>query len=326
MFGDPDTTPSRLYSPAKYDSLPGMAFPAPRDSFPRGREMGDYLEAYARRFALPVHTGARVDALRRADDPDDGYVITAGQRRFEAAHVVIASGAFQRPFAPAFAADLDPAIRQLHSSEYRGPSQLADGPVLVVGVSHSGADIAHELASARRTHLSGRSHGQLPFSVDSRRGRLAWPVMKFVASHLLTLRTPIGRKMAPVVRHGGGPLLRVRRRDLLDAGVEWSEPRTEGVRDGRPVLADGTVLDVANVVWCTGFRPDYGWVDLQIVGDDGWPNQQRGIVGSAPGLYVLGVPFLSGFTSMLVLGAGRDAAYVVDHIRRRARGRQPVAA
>ncbi|HEX9633988.1 MAG TPA: portal protein, partial [Candidatus Limnocylindria bacterium] len=157
-------------------------------------------------------------------------------------------------------------------------------------------------------------HGQLPFSVDSRRGVLAWPIMRFVAWNLLTLSTPIGRKMAPQVRKGGGPLLRIRRSDLERAGVERFEARTTGVSDGRPMLADGTVLDVANVIWCTGFRPDYGWIDLPVIGEDGWPMEYRGVVDPTPGIYFLGIPFLYSFTSMLVIGAGRDAAYVVERI------------
>jgi putative flavoprotein involved in K+ transport len=241
--------------------------------------------------------------------------------------VIVATGAFQRPYVPGFAAQLDPHIRQLHSADYRNPGQLADGPVLAVGVSHSGADIAYEVAAAgHRTILSGKDHGQLPFSVDSRRGVLAWPIMRFVAWNLLTLSTPIGRKMAPVVRKGGGPLLRIRRRDLERAGVQRFEARTTGVSGGRPMLADGTALDVANVIWCTGFRPDYRWIDLPVIGEDGWPMEHRGVVGSSPGAYFLGIPFLYSFTSMLVIGAGRDAAYVVERIAQRRERRDRVSA
>jgi putative flavoprotein involved in K+ transport len=308
----------RLYSPARYDGLPGLPFPLHRSAFPSGDQMADYLETYAAHFHLPVHTGVVVDGLHRADNEHDGYVVTAGDRRYEASQVIVATGVFKVPRVPEFASQLDPGICQLHSSEYRNPTQLADGAALVVGVSHSGADIAFELAHSRRTLLSGRSHGQLPVSVDSRAGGIGWTVMKFVAWNLLTLNTPIGRKMAPEVRKGGAPLLRVRRADLLKAGVEWSEARTVGVADGKPMLADGQVLDVASVIWCTGFRPDYSWIHLPIVGDDGWPSQTRGVVGSSPGLYFLGLLFQYSFTSMLVLGAGRDAAYVVDRIAQRA--------
>jgi putative flavoprotein involved in K+ transport len=305
----------KLYSPAGSDALPGMAFPAPRGSFPHGRQMGDYLESYAERFHLPIRLGVKAESLRFADA---GYVITAGGQAFEAAQVVVATGAFRRPNVPTFAGELDPAIRQLHSSDYQRPSQLAEGAVLVVGLSHSVADIALEAAREHQTFLSGRSHGELPFSIESRRGRLMFPIMKFVATHLLTMRTPIGRRMASRIRAGGAPLLRVRAADLRAAGVEHIEARTVGARDGKPMLADGRALDVANVVWCTGFRPDYGWIQLPVVGADGWPDQTRGVATAVPGLYFLGVPFLTGFTSVLVFGAGRDAAYVARRIVARA--------
>lgn len=307
-----------LYSPARYDALPGQSFPMARNAFPSGAQMGDYLEAYAAHHRLPVRAAVHVDSLRAAGDAGDGYVIGAGQHRYGASQVIVATGAFQRPHVPAFARQLHPRIRQLHSADYRNPGQLAPGPVLVVGLSHSGADIAHEVAAAgHRTIVSGRAHGQLPFSVDSRRARIAWPVMRFLASNLLTLRTPIGRRMARKVRAGGGPLLRIRQADLERAGVQRFEARTVGVSVGMPALADGTVLDVANVIWCTGFRPDYGWIDLPVIGEDGWPTQDRGVVEASPGLYFLGIPFLYSFTSMLVLGAGRDAHHVVEWVARR---------
>ncbi|HET6746299.1 MAG TPA: FAD-dependent oxidoreductase [Candidatus Limnocylindria bacterium] len=309
----------RLYSPAKYDNLPGLPMPLPRDAFPTGHQMADYLESYAAQFDLPVLTGMRVDSLRAKGAPGSGFLIAAGDATFEAAQVVIAAGFFREPHRPPFASDLDPSIVQLHSSDYRGPSQLVEGPVLVVGLGHSGADIAMEVAAAgHRTVLSGRGHGQLPWSVDSRVGRIAWPAMKFVAMNLLTLRTPIGRRMAPNIRKGGAPLLRYRRADLMKAGVELTNAHTTGVRDGRPLLADGRSLDAANVVWCTGFRPDYSWIELPILDDEGWPKQDRGVVSAAPGLYFLGLLFQSGFASMLVIGAARDAAYVVDRIAARA--------
>jgi putative flavoprotein involved in K+ transport len=314
-----------LYSPARYDALPGLPFPMAPSAFPTGRQMADYLEAYADHHRLPVETGVRVDRLRASTDAGNagGYEISAGERRYEADQVIVATGAFQRPYVPELAHRLDREIRQLHSADYRGPQQLADGPVLIVGLSHSGADIAHEVAQAgHRTFVSGAAHGQLPFSVDSRRARLAWPLMRFVAWNVLTLRTPIGRRMAPKVRAGGGPLLRIRRGDLEAAGVHLHEARTFDVdRRGRPLLADGTALDVANVVWCTGFRPDFGWIDLPVIGEDGWPDERRGVVDRQPGLYFLGLPFLYSFTSMLVLGADRDAAHVVEKLAARTAAR-----
>ncbi len=116
----------------------------------------------------------------------------------------------------------------------------------------------------------------------------------------------------------GGPLIRVKRADLEAAGVERVLERTVGVEDGKPVLADGRVLDVANVVWCTGFRNDYGWIRFPLpTEEDGYPEQHRGAVPSLPGLYFVGLPFLHSFASMLILGAGRDGARVAKHIASR---------
>jgi len=302
----------RLYSPARYDALPGLPFPADPLTFPTGRQMGDYLEDYVRHFGLPVRAGVAVQHLRRTPD---GYELSTEVGAYLARQVILATGPFQQPYMPAFAAELDVSIMQLHSADYRDPDQLPDGPVLVVGASHSGADIAFELGTTRPTILVGHSHGQLPFSVDGRAARYAWPLMRVVMTSLLSLGTPIGRKMAPQVRGGGGPLLRHRKADLERAHVERIEERAVGVSDGMPRLADGRVLDVASIVWCTGFRPDFSWIEPSIVQDGGWPAQERGVVTASPGLYVLGMPFLHSFASMLVLGAAADAAYVVSKIR-----------
>jgi len=306
-----------LYSPAAYDQLPGMRFPLPKRQFPTGRQMGDYLGAYADHFGLQVDTGVRVERLDVPTAEGQPFVVTAGDRRYEAGRVIVAAGAFQTPKIPEFASELDPSIHQIHAGDYRNPGQLADGPVLVVGLSHSGADLAHEISASHMVTVSGRAHGQLPFSVDSRRGRFGWPILAWVFWHVLTLDTPIGRKMAPEVRKDGGPLLRWRKPDLLARGIELTDARTTGVRDGKPMLADGRVLDVANVVWCTGFGRDYSWIHPAIeVDENGWPIQHRGVT-STPGLYFSGVVFQYAFTSMLVHGAGRDAEYVVDHIAER---------
>jgi putative flavoprotein involved in K+ transport len=302
----------QLYSPARYDGLPGLPYPAPPWSFPTGHEFGDYLESYAQRFHLPVRTAAPVDLLAKENGH---YVVTAAGRRIEAANVVVASGTFQNPITPDFAADLDPEIRQLHSADYRNPSQLADGPVLVVGAGHSGADIAFELANAgHHTVLSGKDRGQVPVHIDRRPARLVFPILFFVWTHVLNERTPIGRKARHEVRAHGGPLIRHKRADLRDAGVERVHARTVGVENGRPVLADGRVIDVTNVIWCTGFGKDTSWIKIPVTGADGWPEQRRGVVASSPGLYFVGLPFLRAFSSMLVGGVGRDAEYVAKHI------------
>jgi putative flavoprotein involved in K+ transport len=147
--------------------------------------------------------------------------------------------------------------------------------------------------------------------------RLVTPVIWFVFSHVFTVNTPLGRKVAPELRSHGLPLARVRPADLLAAGVDRIQARTVGARDGQPLLADGRVLDVTNVIWCTGFQPTYGWIALPIFGDDREPIHERGVVGTQPGLYFVGLFFQSAATSSLVGGVGRDAAYIADRIAAR---------
>ena len=313
----------RLYTPAVVDGLPGMRFPGPRYAYPTGLDMADYLESYARRFALPVANGVRVETL----DRDDGrYVVSAGAQRYHADNVVVATGVFQHehPVVPGFADALDPAIAQLHSADYRDPAQLRDGPVLVVGAAHSGGDIAYELAQAGfPTVLSGRDTGQFPLNIHSRLAPLVFPFIRFSWTRLLTASTPLGRMARPHIRAHGGPLIRVKKGDLEAAGVERVHERMTGVVDGKPQLAGGRVVDVANVVWCTGFRNDYGWIRFPLPeDDDGVPAQTRGAVATSPGLYFTGLCFLHSFSSMLILGAGRDGERVASQIAARARSRE----
>lgn len=301
----------KLYSPASRDGLPGLPFPAGPTSYPTKDAMADYLEAYAAHFQLPVRLGTTVDRLTQENGR---FVARTGDSRIEAETVVVASGVFEKPRVPAFAGELDREIVQLHSSAYRNLSQLQEGPVLVVGASHSGSDIAYEAASTHEVVLSGRKTGQFPAPIETRRGRALFRGLFFAGTHILTVDTPIGRKMRPHIRHGGAPLLRYRRPELRRAGVEWTLERTAGVRDGLPVLDGGRVLDVRNVVWCTGFRPDFSWIQLPLeVGEDGYPVQYRG-ASSTPGLYFVGLPFLHSFASMLIGGAGRDAERIAEQI------------
>ncbi len=305
-------TSLRLFTPARYNGLPGWPFPAPSWSYPTARETADYLEAYAARFELPVRTGMRVDRLTKQDGR---YVVGCCGQRLTADCVVFATGFYGTPSLPEFAAELDPRIVQMHSSEYRDPSQLRPGDVLLVGAGNSGADIALELSAAHRTFLSGRDKGQVPIRIESRLARFVLPVLWFVASHVLTIKTPLGRKARPHVLANGAPRIRVKSDDLRAAGVE-QVPKTAGVQDGLPVLEDGQVLDVANVIWCTGFRQDFSWIDLPVFDGDGEPVHERGIAAE-PGLYFLGLDFQYAFTSENVGGVGRDARHIAEHIASR---------
>jgi putative flavoprotein involved in K+ transport len=307
----------RLFSPAWADGLPGLPFPAARWAFPGKDEFADYLESYAVRFQLPVRLGTRVLAVDVG--PDRGYVVTTDTGRIECDNVVVCTGTFGRtPHVPEFADRLDPSIRQLHSSEYRRPAQLREGPVLVVGASHSGCDIAYEVAATHPTVMVGPDTGQIPVAFTSPLLKVVFPMMIFAFTNVLTRSNPLGRKAKEHFRHGG-PRLRVQTRDLAERRVDWHQGRVVGVRDGRPVLDDDRVVDAGTVVWCTGFRQAFEWVHVPAFADDGWPREYRGVAEGAPGLYFCGIQFQYAASSMLVHGAGRDAAHVAAQVVRRER-------
>jgi putative flavoprotein involved in K+ transport len=301
----------RLFTPGRYDGLPGMAFPGSPWAYPTKDETADYLEAYARAFELPVRTGVKVDRVAKSGDR---FEVICGQHPLFAENVVVATGASNNPRVPSFARELDRNIAQLHSKEYRNSSQIKKGGVLVVGAGNSGAEIAMELAPHHQTWLSGPDTGQEPARAGSRLDHLVTPLMWFVATRL-TVKTALGRKLRDsfIDPPRGIPLGRVRRKDFAPAGIK-RVPRTTGVKNGYPLLEDGTVLTVSNVIWCTGYAPDYHWIDLSVPTHNGFPIHDRGIVESCPGLYFIGLLFLYSLSSAMVGGVGRDAEHIVDHI------------
>jgi putative flavoprotein involved in K+ transport len=315
----------RLFSPAWADSLPGLAHPGPRWSFPTKDEFADYLESYAVGFRLPVRLGTRVEHVERMGST---YLVTTTAGRIGADNVVVCTGTFGRtPNVPAFADQLDPAIMQLHSSEYRRAVQLPDGPVLVVGAAHSGCDIAYELAATHPTVLCGPDTGQIPVRFTSPLLKVVFPTMLFAFTNVLTRSNPLGRKARLQFRHGG-PRLRVQADDLAERRVDWVQGHVVGARDGRPLLDAGRLLDVRAVVWATGFRQVFDWVRLPVFDEDGSPREYRGVVDEAPGLFFCGLQFQFAASSMLIHGAGRDAAHVASRIlhRQRTQSPAPVAA
>jgi putative flavoprotein involved in K+ transport len=301
----------RLFTVAPYDGLPGMDFPAPSSHYPTKDEVADFLEHYAQTFELPIRHGIQVDRLSRSGESFD---VSYGDGSIAAANVVVAIGSYHHPRVPSFASQLDGSIVQLHSTQYRKPSQLQEGGVLVVGAGNSGAEIALDIAGQHQVWLSGPDTGQEPTRAGSVPDRFLTPLM-WLAATRLTVKTGPGRKLRDrfLDPPRGIPLGRVRRKELTAAGIE-RVGRTTGVTDGYPVIEDGRRLEVSNVIWCTGFTPDFSWIDLPLPTHNGYPIHDRGTVEEIPGLYFMGLLFQYSLSSALVGGVGRDAAYIADHV------------
>ena len=303
----------RLFTPRRWVNLPGMGLDIGYFDYPTAAQLADYLERYAAALTVPVRMSTRVERLS-ADPAGLFHLALSTGEEVAARNVVVATGAHHRRIVPRFAGDLDPGIRQLHSLDYHGPEDLAEGPVLVVGVGNSGTDIALEAAAAgHATTAAGRVPGEVPGRIDTPIGNMISGI--FIRRlRGLTIETEKGRRFREEHRGHGVNLVRNHMRDLARAGVRHVG-RIAGVTQGRPVLTDGEALDVATVVWCTGSLPQYDWLDIPDAFDaHRWPHQVRGIAEAVPGLAFVGLPFQYSVASPTLMGMGRDAQYVVDRL------------
>jgi putative flavoprotein involved in K+ transport len=299
----------RLFTPAGRDSLPGLPFPGDPKRYPTRDEVVDYLTGYAEHFALPVRCGTRVDAVERRGA---AYVVAAGGEELTADQVVLATGPFQRPRVPGFAAGLGAGVPQVHSSDYRSPAQLPDGPVLVVGGGNTGLQIAEELVASREVHLAVGSR-QLPLP-QRLLGRDIFDLLTALGVFRVTAESRLGRRLS-----GRETLIGTTPRALAGRGVALRS-RAVAADAGAVRFADGTSLAPAAVIWATGFDRDFSLLRVPVLDERGAPVHRRGVTG-APGLYVLGMPWQHTRGSALLGWVGADAAYLAERIAAHAAAR-----
>jgi putative flavoprotein involved in K+ transport len=293
----------RLFTSARYDALPGLAFPGEPDRYPTRDEVADYLTDYAARFELPVELGSHVRSLSKVCG---SYRVGLTERSYEADQVVVATGPFQVPYLPALAERLDEGIRQLHSSDYRSPDSVSAGPVLVVGGGNSGFQIAEELSRTHEVHVSiGSPQKPLPQRLLGR--DLFW-FLDATGLIRKSVDSRIGRRLAG--------------RDTLIGPRPRTRARRHGLRlRGRAVEAggatvgfdDGSRVDVGTVIWATGFRNDHSWIDVPVFDSEGRLMHRRGVTDS-PGLYFVGLTWQYTRGSALIGFVADDAEHIAGRI------------
>jgi putative flavoprotein involved in K+ transport len=293
----------KLFTPVRYSSLPGLAFPGDPDSYPTRDEVVDYLTSYARHFALPVELTRRVRSIRRTDGI---YFVETDDRRYAAHEVVVATGPFQVPFVPPLAKQLGPEVVHFHSTAYGSPRDLPEGRVLVVGGGNTGFQVAEELAASRKVHLSiGSRQKPLPQRILGR--DLFWYLEGTGLIRKLR-ETRIGRRLA-----GRETLIGSRPRTLKRRRGAEFHPRAVAGSGSTVIFEDGTRLEVEGVLWATGFRPDYSWIEAEVFDEEGRIVHQRGVT-AAPGLYFLGLTWLHTRGSALIGWVKDDAEYLAERI------------
>ncbi|MDC0763932.1 NAD(P)/FAD-dependent oxidoreductase [Brevibacillus sp. AG] len=296
-----------LFTPRKHNQLPGLAFPGEPNTLPNKDEAAEYLELYAKHFELPVMLGTTVMELSKVDF---SFQIRTQDSLLYAKQVVIATGPFHTPFIPAIANNLNHTVNQLHTSQYKNESQLIDGTVLVVGSGNSGAQIAVELAAHRPVIFSqGESRSYLPIFIF---GKPIFDYMKILGLLDAHHSTWLGKKM----RSSPDPIFGYKKqvRELSRTGALRLVPRAVQMNGNTATFADGTQATFNNILWATGFRPNYDWLNVPNVLDShGRPIHQRGIT-KVPGLSFLGLPWQHTRGSALMGGVGNDALYLAEHL------------
>jgi putative flavoprotein involved in K+ transport len=296
-----------LFTPRRFSSLPGLAFPAGPTRCPNRLEMAGYLRAYAQRFDLPVRTGVEV---RRLTGTAGAFVAETSQGTVRAQHVVLASGPFSRPHVPRAAAGLSPQVHQLHSSDYSSSQDVPPGDVVVVGGGNSAAQLAVELSATRRvTVVTPGPPWYLPTSVLG--VDLYWWLW-------LTgvLNADADSRVARHVQRRGDPIIGRQLHDHARTGRTAVVPHRVVAAEGDVLgLANGAGLRVSSVLWCTGFRPDTRWLHVPGATDpDGAPVHTAG-ASPVAGLHWMGLQWQTRLNSSIIDGVDRDARAVARRVR-----------
>lgn len=294
-----------LFTPKRYSGLPGFSFPGDPNSFPTKDETADYLERYANHFSLPVHLNTRVISLTKQDSH---FLIATNRSIYQAKKVVVATGPFQQPFIPTMASELAEGIMHLHSSHYRNPAQLIPGNVLVIGGGNSGAQIASELAHYKQTYLSvGHPITCMPLQFLGK--SIFWYLERFGL-----IQADLTTKKGKWVQQQREKVYGFELKKLLKKGKVVMKPRSTAIKDSTVKFADGTSLNVQNIIWATGFKMDFSWIHIEGFADkQNKPLHQKG-VSVIKNLFFLGLPWLSCRGSALLGWVGQDAKRLIPYL------------
>ncbi|WP_289142568.1 NAD(P)/FAD-dependent oxidoreductase [uncultured Brevibacillus sp.] len=294
-----------LFTPRFYSSLPGKTLEGDPNGYAAKDEIADYLHSYANQIELPIHFQTEVTALKQSST---GFLLETNQGDYAAKNVIIATGPFQQPLIPQMADALPKDIVQIHTAHYLNPSSLQDGPVVVIGAGNSGAQIAVELAKEREVYLSiGHKMKFMPLQLMNK--SIFWWFGK-----IGFLKANIHSKIGKWLSRQHDPIFGFELKEAIQKGAVKLKPRTKRIQSDEIVFADHSTVKVRNIVWATGFYPEYSWIKIpQSLNEKGKPIHHRGI-SPVSGLYFVGLPWQYRRGSALIGGVGQDAEFIVQQI------------
>lgn len=294
-----------LFTPRLYSSLPGMILDGDEQGFPTKDEMVNYLEKYVATYDIPIHFNNEVVEITKVNDD---FLIKTTNDEYQAKNIVIATGPFQTPMIPTCSNNISSQIKQLHSSQYKNPNQLAAGNVLVVGGGNSGAQIAVELSKEKDTYLSiSKKLKYLPLSIGTK--SIFWWFDK-----LGILKANHTSVFGKLLQQSGDPIFGFELKKAIKNKEVKMKRRVIGGEQNQVIFEDSSTLEVSNIIWATGFQTNFPWLKIDgVLNTEGKVIHQRGVI-NVNGLYFIGLPWQYRRGSALLQGVGYDAEYIVKHI------------
>ncbi|MFD1707646.1 flavin-containing monooxygenase [Siminovitchia sediminis] len=299
-----------LFTPRKYSSLPGLKLEGEEHGFPSKDEIAVYLQAYGETFNLPIQLNEEVIQIVKDGEV---FIIRTNRNEYRSKNVVIATGPFQTPNTPPWSQELAASVNQLHSSRYKNPGQLAEGNVLVVGGGNSGAQIAVELSKERETYLAiSKSLHYLPLRIGQR--SIFWWF-----DQLGILQASSHSFLGKLIQKKGDPIFGFELKQAIRQKKVAVIRKVIGARKKQVICEDRSVLEVNNIIWATGFRTEYPWLQVQgVLNIEGKVLHHRGQT-NIDGLFFIGLPWQYRRGSALLQGVGEDAKYIASQIIERLR-------
>jgi len=295
----------KLFTVSEYNHLPGLSFPHPKGYYANKYDVANYLKSYVEKFKIPIDFNQKIKSLKKVDDY---FVLESDNQTYKAKNVIVATGPFHTPFTPAFHSKLGKDVIQIHSENYKSPKQLQDGDTLVVGAGDSGVQILDEISNTKRkVFFSGNTNlSSIPQEIL---GKTLWWWFSKIGFLSVSKYTWLGKKISNV----GQPVIGINVKVLFKKSNIDCVGRTLDVIDEKIVFEKKESKSIKNIIWATGFKPNFNWIENIVLDEDNYPKNFRG-VSDIEGLYFLGLPWLYTRGSATLGGVQKDAKYINEYI------------
>lgn len=298
----------KLFTPTEYNHLPGLPFDASKGHYPTKFEVANYFKSYVEKFKIPVKLNTLVTAVRKTED---GFCITHKDGEIQTKNVVVATGPFHTPYTPPCHTKISESVTQIHSNFYKSPSQLQEGDTLVVGGGDSGYQILNEISkdTSRTVYFSGATTVKsLPQHIL---GKTLWWWFTLIGFLSFSKYSWIGKKINSATQ----PVIGTDVKGILSRPNVIPKGRTKDAFNKEIVFENQSVSTIKNIIWATGYRPNFHWIEGLELDANSYPKNFRG-VSNIDGLYFLGLPWMHTRGSATLGGVSKDARYLAEIINK----------